>query len=366
MSLSIGIIGLPNVGKSTLFNALLKRQVALAANYPFATIEPNVGIVSVPDSRLEVLAQIVETDFKTPPQKITPATIKFYDIAGLVEGASRGEGLGNKFLAHIREVDALVHVVRAFDDPNVIKEGSVDPQHDLQIINTELILADLEVLDKRITKHETTLKKDKTPENVNKADFYTKVRGVLNAGQLLTNQDFSREELGYLQELNLLTSKPMLLVFNTEEGHLNSKNTQTTASSEAEIFLSAKIESELSVLSDEDQKLFMQELGIAQSGLDQVIKVGYGLLNLQTYLTAGPKEVRAWTITKGDKAPQAAGKIHTDFERGFIKAEVINFSELSRPEISSFKVAKEKGLLRIEGKEYVMQDGDVVEFRVGV
>lgn len=370
MSLSIGIVGLPNVGKSTLFNALLKRQVALAANYPFATIEPNVGIVDVPDFRLEVLAQIIKDEFqekykhKEVPEKIIPATIKFVDIAGLVKGASKGEGLGNQFLGHIRSVDAIVHVIRAFEDSNVVKEGSVDPESDKATIKTELILADLQSLENQLP----NLQKRATRANEKEAYALLKVVEksieILNSGDWISEQieKFTKDEQVLLKQLFLLTAKPFINVYNVSEAEIGSFNTSDYDNSD--IYLSAKIESEIATLSEEDAKLFMVDLGIATSGLDKVIKRSYDLLNLQTFLTAGPKEVRAWTIPKNCKAPEAAGVIHTDFQRGFISADVINFSELQN--VGSFKIAKEKGLIRLEGKEYVMKDGDVVEFKFNV
>lgn len=369
MSLSIGIVGLPNVGKSTLFNALLKRQVALAANYPFATIEPNVGIVDVPDERLLELSKIVKKEYgerigdRVVPEKIVPAVVKFVDIAGLVKGASKGEGLGNKFLAHIREVDAIVHVLRDFEDPNIVREGSVDPISDFEVIRTELMLADLASVEKKLD----SIKRDsKNPNNkaaVAQFNALNKVLEILNTQDALYESllDFTEEEQRAIKELSLLTAKPYLKVYNISEDKIGSKS---DSSDDSSIFLCAKIESEISSLSEQDQKLFMQELKISESGLDQVIKAGYKLLGLQTFLTAGPKEVRAWTIRKGFKAPQAAGVIHTDFERGFISAEVVGYNDLIS--CQGWKAAKERGLLRIEGKEYEMKDGDVVEFRFNV
>ncbi len=371
MSLSIGIIGLPNVGKSTLFNALLKRQQALAANYPFATIEPNIGVVDVPDPRLAKLAELVKQEFgqrkgdREIPEKIIPAVVKFYDIAGLVKGASQGEGLGNQFLSHIREADALIQVVRDFEDANVIRAGSIDQKTDIEVINTELILADLQVLSKRIERFEGEMKKNKSPENQKKMELYKTLLEALNKGTLSIDVKVSDEDKPLIKDLNLLTIKPMIYVLNVSEQDLSSKVTQNSNSLEKErVYLCAKIESELSSLDETDANAYKNELGILESGLDQVIKKGYGLLGLQTFLTAGPKEVRAWTIRKGDKAPQAAGVIHTDFERGFISAEVISYDSLLA--VGGWKNAKEKGLVRIEGKNYVMQDGDVVEFRFSV
>ncbi len=361
MSISIGIVGLPNVGKSTLFNALLKRQAALAANYPFATIEPNIGVVDVPDDRMDKLADVVRTEYKKDPAKMVPAVIKFIDIAGLVKGASQGEGLGNKFLSHIREVDAIVHVVRAFEDDNVVRAGSTDPESDIAVINTELILADLQLLEKKI-ENEQKLARGGNKESFERLRVYEKLSVVLNSGNLASSVELSEEELLLIKDLNLLTLKPAMFVYNVSEASL--MKPKDRESGKESIYLSARLEEELVNLSDEERAEYMQELGIHASGLDKVIKRGYELLNLQTFFTAGPKEVHAWTITKGTKAPQAAGKIHTDFERGFISAEVIGVNELVSA--GGWKKAKELGLIRIEGKEYVMRDGDVVEFRFSV
>jgi GTP-binding protein YchF len=371
MSLSIGIVGLPNVGKSTLFNALSKRQAALAANYPFATIEPNIGVVDVPDERLEHLAQFVRNDYgnkagdREVPEKITPTVIKFYDIAGLVKGASQGEGLGNEFLGHIREVDAIVQVVRDFSDENVIKAGAVSPEEDIQTINTELILADSQSLEKRIERMGNSFRFPKVKEDVQKAQVYAKLRQVFNNGSFAKNPSWSEDDRQVLKELNLLTLKPMIYVLNVDEQKLKTNSTQTDIVFKYDaISISAKVESELSDFPKEEQKAFMQDLGISESGLDKVIKKSYEILDLQSFLTMGPKEVRAWTIKKGAPAPQAAGVIHTDFERGFISAEVINYRTLLP--IESLKKARELGKIRLEGKEYIMQDGDVVEFRFSV
>lgn len=378
MSLSIGIVGLPNVGKSTLFNALLKRQAALAANYPFATIEPNVGVVDVPDERLEVLARFVRNDYgakagdREVPEKITPTVIKFYDIAGLVKGASQGEGLGNEFLGHIRETDAIVQVVRDFTDENVIKAGAVSPEEDIQTINTELILADSQTLEKRIERMGNAFNFPKSKEDSEKGPIYAKLRQIFNEGNFAGSVTWSEEDREVMQDLNLLTLKPMIYVLNVDEDKLNTNIPQTPnevgdnsrLKLSDELQISAKIESELSGLDKEEQKAFMKELGISESGLDKIIKKSYEILGLQSFLTMGPKEVRAWTIKKGSKAPQAAGVIHTDFERGFISAEIINYQTLLP--IESLKKAKELGKIRLEGKEYVMQDGDIVEFRFSV
>ena len=369
--MQIGIVGLPNVGKSTLFNALLKRQVALAANYPFATIEPNIGVVDVPDNNLEKLAHIVQLEYSKPgnlddiPEKIVPATIKFYDIAGLVKGASEGEGLGNQFLGHIKEVDAIVQVVRDFSDANVIREGSTTPDSDADVINTELILADLSTLQNRINRHEGVVKKDKSKDNLRKAELYTILRETLDSGKLASSLTLNKDDLLLVQDLNLLTMKPMIYVFNIDEDKVQSFSGRVGEfKNKKSVHLSAKLESELSSLSAEVQVMYMQDLGITESGLDIVIRIGYDLLGLQPFYTAGPKEVRAWTIEKGMKAPQAAGKIHTDFEKGFIKAMVVSLEDFLVA--GSFKACKDKGLLRMEGKEYVMQPGDIVEFRFNV
>ncbi len=378
MSLSIGIVGLPNVGKSTLFNALLKRQAALAANYPFATIEPNVGVVDVPDDRLNHLAQFVRNDYGSKagdreiPEKITPTVIKFYDIAGLVKGASQGEGLGNEFLGHIREVDAIVQVVRDFTDENVIKAGAVNPEEDINTINTELILADAQTLENRIEKMGNAYKFPKTKEESEKSPIYAKLRQIFNEGKLAASVVLSEEEKEIMKDLNLLTLKPMIYVLNVDEDKLNTNilhndlkvDNRYLIKIHETIRISAKIESELSGFEKEEQKIFMKELGIEESGLDKIIKKGYEILSLQSFLTMGPKEVRAWTVSKGVKAPKAAGVIHTDFERGFISAEVINYEVLFP--IASIKKAKELGKIRLEGKEYIMKDGDIVEFRFSV
>jgi GTP-binding protein YchF len=369
--LALGIVGLPNVGKSTLFNALLKRQAALAANYPFATIEPNMGIVDVPDTRLDSLAEFIRNDFgriqgdRELPEKITPAMIKFYDIAGLVKGASQGEGLGNEFLGHIREVDAIVQVVRDFSDENVIRAGSVDPQSDIDIINTELILSDLQVLDKRLEKMGKDTKGDKGKDTAKKLEVYSRLKESLEKGSPASSLLLEKEELELIRDLNLLTLKPMIYVYNTDETKLSSLSVQTDLKpSENKLYICARLEEELSAFSPEERESYMKDLNISETGLDKIIKKGYEILGLQTYLTMGPKEVRAWTVKVGSKAPQAAGVIHSDFERGFISAEIINFEALAP--LGSLKKAKEKGLVRLEGKEYVMRDGDVVEFNFSV
>lgn len=372
MSLSIGIIGLPNVGKSTLFNALLKRQTALVANYPFATIEPNIGIVDVPDSRLEDLAQFVKTDYgghggnREVPERIIPSVIKFYDIAGLVKGASQGEGLGNAFLSHIREVDAIVQVVRDFKDSNIIRAGSVDPKSDAEIINTELVLADLQVLDKRLERMGKEARGVLDKNFDQKRILYLRVQEELNKGKPVRELKFTEEENFWLQELNLLTAKKMLYVINVDEADLGKSLDQfgQLPKDSESVLISAKIEAELAELPAAEREAFMSDLGITEPGLNILIRKSYELLELQDFLTAGPKEVRAWTIKKGTKAPQAAAKIHTDFEKGFIAAELINFTSLKS--LGSWKKAKEVGAIRLEGKEYVMADGDVVEFRINL
>lgn len=363
--MKIGIVGLPNVGKSTLFNALLKRQVALAANYPFATIEPNVGVVDVPDERLEHLSLLIHEEFKSKygdrvvPEKVTPAVVSFYDIAGLVKGASKGEGLGNQFLGHIREVDAIIQVVRDFEDDEIVRRDSTDPKSDIEIINTELILADIESLDRQMPRFQKELRGNKTPENISKSNFYDRIKASLDKGELLNSLEYTEDEKEYLKELHLMTAKPMLYVLNVAETDVNKKSEIPNS-----LVVSAKIESEISVLSIEDREMFMQEYGMHESGLDKIIKAGYALLGLETFLTAGPKEVRAWTFVKGYLAPQAAGVIHTDFERGFISAEIVSFDKYT--EAGTWKDAKDKGYVRVEGKNYVMKDGDVVLFRFNV
>jgi GTP-binding protein YchF len=365
--MKLGIVGLPNVGKSTLFNAITQAG-AESANYPFCTIEPNVGVVGVPDGRLDKLAEMYN------PKKFTPAVIEFYDIAGLVRGASKGEGLGNKFLSHIREVAAIVHVVRCFDDTNIVHvEGNVDPIRDIETINLELIFSDLEVLERRMDKTNKSARSgDKKAQE--ELQFMEKLKIHLEAGKPVRTYDMTPEEELLVEQYFLITSKRVLYAANLSEdditnGYENNpylqKVIQFAQMEHSEVIpICAKIEEEISVLEDEEKKIFLADYGLEEPGLHRLIKTSYKLLGLISFLTAGSDEVRAWTITKGTKAPQAAGKIHTDFERGFIRAEIVAFEDLVAN--GSEVAAKEKGLVRLEGKEYVMKDGDVVNFRFNV
>ena len=365
MSLTVGIVGLPNVGKSTLFNAITKKRI-LAANYPFATIDPNVGIVTVPDKRLEVLEEMYI------PDETIPTAFEFTDIAGLVKGASLGEGLGNKFLSHIREVDAICHVVRCFEDDSVIHvESHVDAIRDIEIINLELILADLAVVESRIEKIEKKAKTTKDKEAIEEVAALQKVLSALNKDIPARKIEYTENEKKVLKHFNLLTMKPVIYLANVDENNINQDNNYVTLVREhalkegAEVIvMCAKIESEISELNEDDKALFLEELGIKESSLDTLIRTTYSLLGLATYFTCGPKEVRAWTFVKGMKAPECAGIIHSDFERGFIRAEVISYNDLV--EAGSEKEAREKGKMRLEGKEYQMQDGDVCHFRFNV
>lgn len=363
--MKLGIVGLPNVGKSTLFNAITKAG-AEAANYPFCTIEPNVGVVTVPDERLKVLHDMYNS------KKTIYTTIEFYDIAGLVKGASKGEGLGNKFLGHIREVAAIVHVVRCFDDPNVVHvDGKVDPVSDIETINLELIMSDMEVLERRIQKTTKNLKGDKSLQK--ELDLLNKVNDFLASGKSARAMDLEDDEAEFVRSLDLLSYKPVIYAANVSEDDAAAEDNEyvqkvrdfaATEGSDV-VVVCAKIEAEMSELEDDEKAMFLEEMGISESGLDKLVKASYRLLDLISFLTAGEPEVRAWTIKRGTKAPGAAGKIHTDFEKGFIRAETIAYDKLIECD-GNLATAKEKGLIRSEGKEYVVKDGDVIHFLFNV
>ena len=364
--MKLGIVGLPNVGKSTLFNALTKAG-AESANYPFCTIDSNIGVAAVPDKRLKVLSDFYNSE------KITPATVDFVDIAGLVKGASHGEGLGNQFLANIREVDAIVHVVRCFDDDNVVHvDGKVDPIRDIETINLELIFSDLEIIERRIAKSSRGAKNDKALAT--EVALLEKIKAHLEEGNMAKTMELSEDEETLMKEFNLLTAKPTIFAANVSEDDLINDGKDNlhvaavreyAASTGSEVFVvCAKTEEELAELEDDEKEMFLADMGLTESCLDKLIRASFSILGLSSFLTAGPKEVRAWTIKKGTKAPQAAGKIHSDFERGFIKAEVVNYDDLIN--LGSYNAAREKGLVRIEGKDYVVKDDDIILFRFNV
>ena len=362
MGLNLGIVGLPNAGKSTIFNALTACNVP-AENFPFCTIDPSTGVVAVPDARLDKLVAIYK------PAKTTPATVEFVDIAGLVKNASQGEGLGNQFLSHIREVDAIAHVVRCFDDPNVVHvHGKVDPREDIEVINTELALSDLDAVSKRLSKEEKSAKTG-PKEAVQRVELLKKIKTHLEKGVAARHMAFTDDEKILLKEFSLLTAKPMLYVANTSEGLERNASVEAVAKIAAEeksetVVLCGKLEAELAQLKEEEQKEFLKELGLNEPGLNSLSRTGYKLLNLITYFTAGPKEVRAWTIKKGTKAPQAAGAIHSDFEKGFIRAEVMAYDDFIKA--GSEAAVKAAGKYRSEGKEYIVHDGDIILFRFNV
>ncbi len=366
MSLKVGIVGLPNVGKSTLFNALLKKRVALSANYPFATIEPNTGVVAVPDPRLEKLAELVKSEEKMsdlPP--LVPAVVEFVDIAGLVKGASTGAGLGNQFLSHIREVDAIVHVLRDFEDSNIVREGSENPDADRLTIETELGLADLQTVEKLVLAQEKQIKASKDPLESQKFEILKQIQNELNEGRVLGDFQIGDERLeSWFKTLPLLSIKPVLYVYNVSEDEYSNKLRDSSLIAQNDrLVICARLEEELADVSEEERKEYLAELGIQETGLERLIKKAYTLLGLASYLTAGRKEVKAWTIKKGMKAPQAAGVIHTDFEKKFIRAQVVDYEKLV--EAGSYAAAKTKGWIRTEGKEYEVKDGDVIEFLIG-
>jgi GTP-binding protein YchF len=364
MGFNCGIVGLPNVGKSTIFNALTSAG-AQASNYPFTTIDPNVGIVDMPDERIDKLVEIYN------PKKITPTTMEFVDIAGLVKGAAQGEGLGNKFLANIREVDAIVHVVRCFEDPNVVHVGGkVDPRTDIEVIEAELMLADLDAIDKRLFKAE---KQAKTGDKkaLEEVEFMKRLKRMLGRGEPVRRTTHTEEEVAWLKSYNLLSAKPVLYAANVAEDmvgkptpHVEAVRKIAAEEGAKVVVISGQVEGEIAQLPVDERKEYLAEMGLKESGLDRMIRAGYDLLGLITYFTAGEKEVRAWTITKGTKAPQAAGKIHTDFEKGFIRAEVFHYDDLMR--LKTPQAVKEAGLLRSEGKDYVVKDGDIMLFRFNV